>query len=85
MAKFRSLALLLSSVALLTACARMPDLDANVTPAARAAPYPKLVPVGPLLAEAQETRTARTTQAGLDARGAALRARAAQIQAAALQ
>ena len=80
-----SLTVLLTGVLLIAACTRMPDLDDNVTPAAKAAPYPKLVPLEPLLAEALDTNTAPTTQAALDARGAALRARAARIQAAAVQ
>lgn len=46
-----------------------------------AAPYPELVPLGPVLAEANASNVdARQTEAELSARVAALRARAARLR-----
>lgn len=70
---------LLLPLLLCAACARPPDLDEHITPAAKAAPFPALVPLGPLLDEADGTRIS-TTDAALQARAAALRARARQMQ-----
>lgn len=72
---------LLLPLLLCAACARPPELDEHITPAAKAAPFPTLVPLGPLLEEADGTGITPTTDAALQARAAALRARARQMQA----
>ncbi|MBA85399.1 hypothetical protein ACSSNL_02615 [Thalassobius sp. S69A] len=66
-------------------CAQLPDLDDHVTPAARQAPYPALVPLEPLLAGATETAISENTDPQLRARAAALRARAQRMRQAAGQ
>lgn len=68
-------------VALLTGCAQFPQLDATITPEQEVADYPALVPIQPLLAQAQTTqRTAPAVQANLEGRVARLRARAARLR-----
>ncbi len=67
--------------ATLAGCAEFPALDQTITPALEQADYPALVPLGPLLAETAAPHTDReTTQARMDARLAALRARAARLR-----
>jgi len=62
------------------ACGEVPKLDDHVTPAARQAPYPALVPLGPLLEDSDTTQASTDTDAALQARAAALRARARRMQ-----
>jgi hypothetical protein len=62
-------------------CAQLPDLDDQITLAAKAAPYPALVPLDPLLEQAAASQTTQTTTGAQNARAAALRARAAQMRA----
>lgn len=63
------------------ACTTFPELDRTVTPALEAAPYPALVPLGPVLAQATTSADgARQANATLDARVAALKARAARLR-----
>ncbi len=71
--------------ALVGACTQFPALDRTITPELEAADYPALVPLGPVIAAARDTDTdpARTT-AAIDARVAALRARAARLRGAVL-
>lgn len=68
----------------LSACATFPELDASIDDAARAAPYPELVPLQPILARANALgTTGRITPASeqaFDARVAGLRARAARLR-----
>jgi hypothetical protein len=45
-------------LAALAACSPPPDLPMAVSPAARAAPYPRIVPLEPLLARAAQGRLA---------------------------
>lgn len=61
----------------------MPDLDADLSAEARAADYPSLVALGPLLATADAplTRSAETEGNTLEARAADLRRRAAWLRA----
>ncbi len=56
----------------------MPDLDNRLTEQSRAAGFPQLVPLGPLLAQADAAgpRVAATEGASLEARVADLRRRA---------
>ncbi|KIN64501.1 hypothetical protein Z946_3393 [Sulfitobacter noctilucicola] len=59
------------------ACTQFPDLDSTQTAEIDAAAYPALVPLEPLLAQAQTTGPDPVqTQGALDARLSALRARA---------
>ena len=58
---------------LLGACAELPPESATVSDAARRAPAPVLVPIGPLLSEAVRPSRARAAQAELAGRGARLR------------
>lgn len=73
-------AALILSLALLTGCTAFPELEATTSAEARAAPYPRLVPLEPLIAAAQETALAPETGARLAARAAALRGRAARLR-----
>lgn len=71
----------LTCCALLAGCADIPDLDDRLTPAAKAAPYPALVPVEPLLAETEQARQIdEDTAPDLQSRVASLRARAARLR-----
>ncbi len=77
-------AFLLSLLLLVPACSlSAPALDTTITETSRAAPWPELVPLGPLLsnAEALTPRTAEAEGRSLEARAAGLRARAARLQA----
>ena len=68
---------------LLAACGDpLPDLDAPLSPTARNAAYPELVPLGPLLAgtDALLPRDAEAEGRGLEARAADLRRRANQLR-----
>ena len=63
------------------ACTEFPALDRTLTPELTNAEYPTLVPVAPLLASAQNTRVEPVREtAKIDARVAALRARAATMR-----
>lgn len=80
--RLQQICLGLLAVSLIGGCTRLPDLDETVTPAAKAAPYPALVPLDPLLVDhgdSQTTLLAGSTQAQ---RAAALRDRAARMRAA---
>lgn len=81
MTRILSPVVLLTSFALLAACAQFPELDARITPELEAAEYPTLVPIAPLLAAAEE-RGVEPVQATaqIDRRIAALRARAAGLR-----
>ena len=66
-------------MALCTACAQFPELDSALTDGAETAPYPDLLPVEELNARVGEPRIAPETASGIEARVAALRARAARL------
>ncbi len=77
----RALLFFCLATAALAGCAQFPQLDRTITPALEAAPYPDLVPLGPVLARAQATGVDPVRgNAVLDARVAALRARAARLR-----
>lgn len=76
-------AALILSLALLTGCTQFPELEAATSAEARAAPYPRLVPLEGLLAGAQVTGLEPETGTRLAARAAALRGRAARLRRAA--
>ncbi len=65
----------------LTACTQFPDLDNTVSPAVEASEFPALVPLEPLLAASAPVVSdpVQTTET-LEARVAALRARARALQ-----
>lgn len=67
-------------VALLSACSQFPELDEDISREARRAPFPDLVPVEDLRAGLQTARITDETQTTLEARVAALRARAARLK-----
>lgn len=77
----RILAAFGASLALLAgACTQFPALDRTLTPELVSADYPALVPLGPVLAAAQTgTVEPAQTSAAIDARVAALKARAARL------
>ena len=64
----------------LSACASFPELDGTVPAHMEDAAYPRLVPVEPLLAAAEEVQITPETESRLMARAAALRARAARLR-----
>lgn len=61
------------------ACTQFPQLDGTVPPEQAAAPFPDLVPLGPVIARAGDSR-AETIQTDLGPRLANLRARAAGLR-----
>ena len=72
--------LLLPLCAALAACTPFPELEGAQTPGVAEAPWPDLLPLGPLLAEAAPPRATPEQQEGLETRASALRARAAGLQ-----
>lgn len=75
-------ALLFLTFTLLAACTPFPELDNSPTRAPANAPWPPLVPLDPLMAQAGTPDRAEAAAETLEARGAALRARAAAIRSA---
>lgn len=70
-------------MAALAGCAAVPPLPQIDDSAAQAAPYPALIPLGPVIAAAGEAGTAATgapASAAMDSRLAALAARAAVLR-----
>lgn len=61
-------------------CSAPPDLENRVSPAAREAPFPKLVPTAPIVAAHGGPVTGAPGAEGLDARIARLESRADQLQ-----
>ena len=77
----RALACLCFLLIALSACGRFPDLEGSISERARLADYPRLVPLEPLLATAfTGAQDARNESAGLVARAARLRIRAAAMR-----
>ncbi|ATG42748.1 hypothetical protein PhaeoP18_00777 [Phaeobacter piscinae] len=74
---------LLAAAALISACARVPELEDRLTPDLRGADYPALVPLEdalqPRTPAAEESKALEDT---LDARAARLQARADRLRAA---
>ncbi|WP_249138948.1 hypothetical protein [Actibacterium sp. MT2.3-13A] len=73
-------AALIITLALLAGCTDFPALDTATSAEARAAPYPRLVPLEGLIAGAEVAALDAETGARLAARAAALRRRAAQLR-----
>lgn len=71
---------LVASLALTGACTQFPALDRTLTPELEAAEFPALVPIEPILVRAQTSGVEPVqTAAAIDARVAALKARAARL------
>jgi hypothetical protein len=65
----------------LGACTQFPELDGTVSPEAEAAAFPALVPLEPLLSRTDgDTARDDAAERSLDARAAALRARADRLR-----
>jgi len=64
----------------LTACADFPVLDGTLTDADRAARYPELVNIAPILAQARGAQNSDADEAAFQARLAALKARAERLR-----
>lgn len=68
----------------LSACTEFPALEGTIAPAQTNAPYPDLVPLSPLIAQANAGNAAQdgaqSAQSALEPRLAALRARAARLR-----
>jgi len=79
---FRAIRHMTLALSLLAAgCTQFPQLDQTITPQMEAAPFPKLVPVDPLLANIRTSGVDPVqTQNALQARVARLRARAARLR-----
>ena len=73
------LALFLLMTGLATACTQFPGLDATATPGVADAPYPDFLPIEQLLS-GSASRATPEVRAGVEARAAALRRRAAALQ-----
>ncbi len=72
----RFLIVTLGLAAVLSGCTRFPELDAAITPEARRADYPVLVPIGEVLERRELARSTGREGENVAARAAALRARA---------
>lgn len=83
--RLRQICLGLLAISVIGGCTRLPDLDNTVTPAAKLAPYPALIPLEPMLAEFSDSQTTPAPNAQQNLRAAALRDRAARMRAAAGQ
>ena len=64
----------------LAACADVPALEDRIDAAARDAPYPALINIDPLLAQASTATPALAIEQDVTARAAALRARANRLR-----
>lgn len=83
MAMMRTALALVAALALGTAlagCSRFPELDETVTAAARAQPYPELVPLSGLQHRLDTPRITPETAPTLEARVERLNARAARLR-----
>ncbi|UOA31317.1 hypothetical protein DSM110093_01081 [Sulfitobacter sp. DSM 110093] len=76
----RSLSALFLGATLMAGCTQFPALDRTITPELDAAPFPDIVPIDPLLAQASAGRIdPARTEAELSGRAAQLDARAGRI------
>lgn len=67
-------------VTVMVGCSDFPELDAAVTPAARQAGYPSLIPINQLIDGAQDVQITPQTVANLQGRVSGLQARAARLR-----
>ncbi|EAQ01938.1 hypothetical protein OB2597_00935 [Pseudooceanicola batsensis HTCC2597] len=70
----------LAAALTLTACTQFPALDRAVPAEEQTGPYPRLAPIGALVAQTEDPRIAPGDEAALAARRAALRARADRLR-----
>ncbi|ASM72827.1 MULTISPECIES: hypothetical protein [Roseobacteraceae] len=76
------LSALIAAQLMLVACTQFPELDAAVSKRAKAADYPALINVEPILARTENNGSApEVIQSNLESRAAALRNRAARLKA----
>ena len=68
------------TLAALAGCTTFPELDAVQTPGLANAPYPRLLPLGTLLAEGSAPRATPEAMGDVAARAARLRARADRLR-----
>ncbi|AKS46793.1 hypothetical protein SAMN05444287_1916 [Octadecabacter temperatus] len=72
---------LFALLAALPSCTEFPELDSTVSSEVANAPYPELVPLAPLLAQANtSTGAAEIANTNIDSRLSNLRARAARLR-----
>jgi hypothetical protein len=72
---------LFTLLAALPACTEFPELDGTIAPERANAPYPELVPLAPLLAQANTSSgAAELANTDIEPRLANLRARAARLR-----
>jgi type IV pilus biogenesis protein CpaD/CtpE len=76
------LPILILATTLLASCTTFPQLDAVVTPEAKRAEYPVLVPVDSILVRRGDSTITQATGEALQARAANLRARARLLKGA---
>ncbi|KPU84125.1 hypothetical protein JI58_05695 [Marinosulfonomonas sp. PRT-SC04] len=76
----RHTALFALTATLLAGCSDFPELDAAITPAARMAGYPSLVPIPQILTDAQDVQITEQSVANLQGRVGRLQARAARLR-----
>jgi len=76
----RTIASFAIAAILLAGCSDFPELDAAITPAARKADYPTLVPIDQLLASAQVVQITDETATNLQGRISRLKSRAARLR-----
>ncbi len=69
----------LLAILALAGCATFPELDAAITPEARAAPYPAIAPLADITAQTAPPRGAAESTQSLAGRAARLRERAAGL------
>jgi len=68
------------TVALFAGCSDFPKLDGVISPAARKADYPKLLPIDQIIAGAQDGQITEESISTLNNRIGSLRARAARLR-----
>lgn len=78
MLRFTALFALIAT--LLAGCSDFPELDAAITPAARNADYPSLIPIGQIVTGAEQVQISAQTVATLQARISRLQSRAARLR-----
>ncbi len=76
----RRIFFILAAISALASCTDFPDLDATASDRARAAPYPRILPLGQILARATTGAQAGLVLGNLPARLTRLRARAARLR-----
>jgi len=68
------------TAAVLSGCSEFPELDAAITPTARQAGYPSLVPIAQLVAGAEQVQITEESTTALHGRVSGLKGRAARLR-----